>query len=352
MSLLAKLTQSLALLFLGAASLGAADQGSLAFRVTKVQVVPVGAFAGYWKARGAELRETFTATSGYIQIEDISPTAMEDAKFYGEYFDAAGRFCFSLVFSQAKNESNQSGPFAPGEVRTVVSMAASLAPAAEPTMMRLYSVEQRPVGEQKEVIYDESVVRSPTAIMGGVEAGRGRLWLERELPKAEGPVLDLVLARAEVDSAGRLDRVKVLKAVSSEVEAWFRDFVSRARFTPASRGGLTEGSGTVLLARAVLSLAATQESPFLPRQSPWVKAYAEGLAGTEIPSINELRFERRPTRVKRLGSLSWVELPPLPPGLFEYHASGSDWCPDVVKWFTDPASGQLRWAWEGSTEAH
>src|SRR5579864_982531 len=96
----------------------------------------------FWHVRSAYLEESVKGATGYVEIANISGEAIGAANFYGEFYDADGRFCFSLVFSIANNLSGRSGPFLPREVRKLYSTGAFLAPASQPAELRLFILRQ------------------------------------------------------------------------------------------------------------------------------------------------------------------------------------------------------------------
>ncbi len=290
----------------------------------------------FWNVRAAELRETVTAGWGYLEVENVSNSTLDGATFYGEYFDDAGRFCFSLVFSQAKNVGGK-GPVAPGELRELYSPAAGLAPASEPKEVRLYLVRQGMPGQENSLRKWDMAIRAPVTGGGSVSASAADLQLGSEVALAQAPVLDLVFAKVTVDRRGSLDRVDVLDAVSTQVELWFLSFVRQLTFYPATDGGVPRSGQALVMVRAVLSREALLDSPFPLRESPWVKSYMERWTESAVPPVTDILFERPPTKVKLGGSMEWTELPAGPPGRFQLMLLGSDWGSPAFDWVIDPS---------------
>lgn len=323
----------------------AAGKPSPRFVSVPLRLLAEGDLTKYWTLKSAELRETPSATWGYVGIQNVSNTPIERARFYGEYFDAQGRFCFSLAFSLASNEGGLDSPSRPGEVRSLRSMAASLSPAVAPKELRLYLVGQRSLTGQHVEGEGTPPMRVPVIISGGLAESLSSVILKGELAPPDDSIRDLVLARVRVDSTGRPEKVEVVHAISDKLLQWFQDYVSGVRFTAASRGKIPEAGDTLLLVRAVASRNAFENSDFLPRLSPRVTTYLASTYDNEVAPVSTLLFVPAPTRVKRLGSGDWVNLPPPPPGLFSIFFDGTDWCSGLFESKAGRISGQFVLEW-------
>lgn len=55
---------------------------------------------------------------GVLDIENASTLTMQWARFYAEYFDAAGRLCFTLVFATQANAHKLEKDARPDEQKT------------------------------------------------------------------------------------------------------------------------------------------------------------------------------------------------------------------------------------------
>src|SRR6266699_530136 len=97
-----------------------------------VAVIPQGDLGSFWSVGNAGLREDFDATTGYVELQNASNLYLQAGVFYGEYLDADGRSCFSLVFSQKGNNA-----IAPGQEITLYSAATSMFAAVQPKQLRL-----------------------------------------------------------------------------------------------------------------------------------------------------------------------------------------------------------------------
>ena len=305
-----------------------------------------GDMGKYWTLKSAELHETPGATWGYVELQSVSNIPVADARFYGEYFDADGGFCFSLVFSLGINEEGQTSPIRPGEVRTLRSMAGFLSPGVAPRELRLYLVEQTSLTRQRVEGVGTPAMRVPIIIAGGITKSLASLTLKGELAPPNDSIQDLVLARVRVGIEGRVEEVDILDAVSDKLRQWFQEYVSEARlFAPASRGGIPEAADMLILIRAVGSRSAFENSDFLPRLSRWVTGYVAHMHHNEVVPISTLFFQPAPTRIKRLGSEKWGNLPPPPPGLFSVLNDGTGWCPDQITYKAGQVSGQFVPEW-------
>jgi hypothetical protein len=145
-----------------------------------------GNLGKYWALEGAELRETPTATWGYLRVRSLSSFTTEGTHFYGEYFDAEGRFCFSLAFSLSSNEEARSSPVQPGEIRTLHSMASFLSPAVAPSRLALYLVQQTILNGGPVETVATPAMRSPPTISGGVGESLSSVALSRRLRRGSG----------------------------------------------------------------------------------------------------------------------------------------------------------------------
>lgn len=303
----------------------------------QVTVSAQGKLRTLWRVRKAYFDETLTDTTGYLEVQNISDEVFRGGNLYAEYYDAAGRFCFSFVFSLDKNLAKRKGPFVPSETRTLYSTAVSLAPASEPKEVRIFLIKRSPadVADAGET----PPMRAPVTIEVRIPGDPDKLWLDSGAESAEGPVSDLVLANVTVGRSGRIENVDVLGAASGELRSWFLKFVANQVFYTASAGGVPEAGNTLLLVRAVVPKERRSGSSFLPaRASPWMANYVAAGADTPIPPITEIIFVRPPVKVKMGGTTNWTKLPVPPRGLFEPLTGSSDWCPGIFELVPDPAS--------------
>ncbi len=325
---------ALILLCFGLASSSAAQ---ITFANTPLRVSPHGELTRFWQVLQAGLREDADATTGYLEVQNISGATVDGAIFYVEYFDARGRFCFSLAFAQATNTAAK-GPIAPAEVRELYSSGSGLFTASEPKEARIYLVRQSTSEQADSPLNWDVSFGAPVTLSGGVRSEASELQLGPELALAKGPFLDLVLAKVSVDEKGFADRVDVLNTASKQVGSWFLDFARRQlTLYPATDGAQPKPDQALILVRVILSEEGLPGSPFLPRMSPWVKSYVARLTGTEVPFVTGVVFARPTGKVNLAGSHEWVERLPAPLGAFELRLLGSYWSEPAFGWVSDPS---------------
>lgn len=281
----------------------------------------------YWEPLKATLAQDLWTTSGHLQIRSKSAQPPSVARFYAEYYDEKGRWCFSLPFSQDTNLDRIDGSFLPGQARTLMS-GAQLAPAVKPKSVRLYAVSESaatPLGWTPPGIY------VPATIMSGWVSEPDLVELEGNLDE---PVIPLALAKATVDKGGTASATQVLAARDRRERDWFATFVAGLRFVPATRGGTPVVSDTLVLIRAV------QESPsvlYWPADDDrWVKQYISELKTDDLPFVNKLYF--LPANKLRPGTA------PAQANLFEYLSVGTGWGINVLHGVAD-SGGRMILDW-------
>jgi hypothetical protein len=239
-----------------------------------------GSVAGAWAVHQATARDDYTGMFGVIEIENVSKQATVDAAFYGEYFDASGRFCFPMLFAQDENNEGHAGPFLPGEVRHLRANSFYISPASRPTLLKL-SVLFEPIVDERGWITGGAGVPAPPALQDVTLTGKPweRIWLGSEVEGAKGPFLDLVLARVGVDSRGYPKDVEIMDSASPSGRSWFQDYIQHQRFRPATVAGEPRDGDVLILVRAIVSLHCLTQKPWPPRESHAVRQYAGRQAG-------------------------------------------------------------------------
>ncbi len=297
---------------------------------TSLRASAEGDMATFWTVRDAGIREDFGGTTAFLEVQNTSDHAIGGALFYGEYFDDAGRFCFSLAFSQDNNDGEK-GPIPPGESRRIGSLGSGLFSAAEPKMVKVYLIQLKLLDGAQSVRKWDFPIRAPVTVEAGLRADEGQLWLGPELANAKEPVLSLLLAKVSVDEKGTPDHIEVLNTTGSGVESWFDNFIHRLFFFPATNGlGVPVRGETIVFVRAALEQNDPQSYFLPPRMSPWVKSYVQGLTGALVPPVTSIVVGRPPTKFKPMNSSELVEIPPAPPGLFEPIVYESYWSNPAV----------------------
>lgn len=313
-----------------------------------LRFVAMGQVSKHWAVKHFELRETPDATWGFIEVQNLADWPVTEARFYGEYFDAKGRFCFSLAFSLSSNVKHLNTPVQPGGIRTLRSLASSLTPAVAPAELRLYLVGQKmSTGQSLRGTRPSSMRVPPTiSIPGGAPPTLSKLILGADQAPAHGSVRDLFLARIQFRGDGHVGKYGIIQATSGSPRRWLRGYLLAAKSVCASGAGFSEVRDVLLLGRAVAPGSASRDVRFLPRRSAWVSHYVATLTGDEVPLVVVLLFLPAPTRVKSLGSKAWHEvIPPPAPGEFSFLGVGTDWCPDVFKYRPSGVPGQVQREW-------
>jgi hypothetical protein len=303
---------------------------------TPLQIIAEGDLSNAWKVHDASLGETITATSGYLEVENITNTSVEDAIFYAEYFDSARRFCFSLVFSLSKNVGVR-GPAPPGEVRQLNSVGIGLATSSEAKEVRVYLVRRNKADLVNSLCKWNVSIRAPVTVGASVPSDADSLQVGAEVGQGRAPVSDLILAKVAVDRNGSVDQVDVINAVSGPVAAWFHHFVRQLTFFPATECDVPQRATSLMAVRIVLAEDTPLDSALLLRTSPWFELYMQTLKDPEAPIVSQVLFGRPPSQVKLGDSNDFAELPPAPANLFKAISIGSEWSTPTVGWVKDPS---------------
>jgi hypothetical protein len=300
-------------------------------------VLQEGDFGNYWQASAAELQENFDSTIGFIQVKNISNSAVNTATFYADYRDAVGRRCFSLIYSLAENEAKAKDSLLKGETRKLYSVAAALMPSVKPITVHLFLVRQP--SSALALASTTSMIEAPITFSLKNSPQGDQVSLPTEFPDMNGPIVDLALIAVTVDELGRVSNIESLDSLNEEVRAWSTKFISNQAFYPATVGWTPKIGTTLVLLRAVTESAQLAQSRGLSiRELPWVTRYIETLDTQPLPPVTQILFQRPPTKVKMGGSKEWIDLPATPVGIYEPYTPGSEWCPGVVKVVPDSSS--------------
>jgi hypothetical protein len=295
--------------------------------------------AKFWRVHQAGLQEQLTGTTGYLDLENISGTALKSSILYAEYFDDLGRFCFSLVYSQDTNVGIKS-PVSVGEIRKFNSIASGLVTASEPVEAHLYFLEYARPGSNFRTKLQDVAIRAPVTLSANVASDALRLQLHSEAALTKGPVAELILARVKVDARGNITGIDILNAASGTVETWFKNFAPDLSFYPATRYGVPESGQALVSVRAIVSDEGAAKSLEVERTSKWVSAYVSALNSAEVPPVTEIIFQRPSTKVRPRGSTEDIQRPVAPPGVFELTILGSEWSIPAYAWVTEPSMPQ------------
>lgn len=275
-----------------------------------------------WQVSRAWLGLDFQSTGGYLRITNASSIAFNSARFYAEYYDDAGRLCFTLAFVQDKNLDGIRGPFAPGTTRRL-SATASVAPVVRPRKVRLWFLGEAgaPEAPHAEMIAPVTVRDGTIGTVGGIRLSK----------RPNQPLIPLALVDATSESrdARPPASFKVVAARDDASRLWAAELASRLRFAPATHGGEPIASRTLILIRA-LKTEPPRDIPAAPAfEDPWVRLYVAASSGTSPPPmVNLLRV--------------WSEEGS---DVYRYFSVGTDWCLPVFRWVPDPIHGGTHREW-------
>jgi hypothetical protein len=312
-------------------------KAQVTFSTIPVRISSQGTLGSFWQANGARLRENFDGTTGFVELQNVSSTSLENSVFYGEYIDALGRTCFSLVFSQAKNRPNGE-PVAAGGTLELRSTSIGLFPAAEPIEVRLFLVRQMRADGLTPSGKRGAPVRAPITIIASKSGDDVNVRLRSEESEGQGPILDLAFAKVTVNDRGTVDAVDVLNVASPRFESWVRDFVQRQlTFYPATTDGIPQLGSALVMIRVVLSEKGIENSHFSPRTSPLVESYLTGVKNNDVPPVTDIVFRRFTGEVNRAGPAERADQPPTATVVFEPMLVDSYWSMPAVSTVGDPS---------------
>jgi hypothetical protein len=297
-----------------------------------------------WRVSGAELTENVALTEGAIVVQNAAGMPVSQARFYVEYYDAAGNLCFSLAFAGEANERNSRAPVAPGESRKLYSHAASLGPATEPVEARVWMVSQI-LGDRPRIGASDDVMRIPVT----AQAPTTDSWLKLtlDLNDVKGvPVVDLALGQVWVDSEGNLQRFEILNVRDDTFRSWFQGFVAHMVFRPAMLGFTRTAGSSLILVRAFKDkIAEADPVPPLSRQSGWLGGIDNRFGSAAPPPVMQLIFNRSPL-LTALGPSAASYQARLNAGVNEYQLGGLiGWSDGVFKWVQVDQAGKSVRQW-------
>jgi hypothetical protein len=293
--------------------------------------------AALWQVLGASIRETFSGTDSLVELRNISGSPQKVPFFYAEYFDHAGRLCFSLIIGPTDRGLGERS-IEPNQVLRLGSGAVGLFPALEPEVLKLHLLRQESVSPGANGIDLPDGVRAPVTLGGGVKPEATKFSLNLSLPEAKAPLVDLVFAKISVDKQGVPTKVEVLNAFSNQVLDWFQEFAKhQLTYYPATEGPTLRADEVLLLVRITLPVNRSENTLPPVANSPWVQAYLKSVTANDIPPITQVVLQQPPTRVKRNGSTEWTERTASPPGVFELANIGSEWSSPAVGMVNDPS---------------
>jgi hypothetical protein len=279
------------------------------------------------RAAGLQQRPIADATDAYVDLQNNTDRPISEAAFYGEYFDAAGRFCYSMAFSQSANFGDR-GPVLPRDVRRFEALGLGLFPASTPQRLNLYAVRFDASSPASTGADADMPIRVPVNIIGSVGADAAKLNLPGAVALSKESFAELLLASLSVDARGEVTSIDVVNNAPEDVREWFlRLAKDELTFYPASRAGQFELGEALVLVRAVLNEEGTETIP-APSAVPAVQSYISRLKEPEIPPISQILVGRSsPPEGNAAGASA---------ELLELRAWNTDWS-SVFRWTFDPS---------------
>jgi hypothetical protein len=315
-----------------------------------VQSSGVGEFDQFWQVRETSLSEMDGVTKGFLKLENVSHASLDHAVVYGEYFDAQKRFCFSVVFAQEPVTPGASTSVGPGDIAELRGFNWGLAPASQPTSVKFFLVQQL-VGKEQSPRTWAAPLRAPITVGASIPESLSSLQLDAAFLPPSERLENIVLALVEIGPQGSLQRIETLNSISPGTDTWFRGLAQQLTFFPPSDNKVPVAGQVLVLIQAAgkdVSLGASEPISALP----WVRAYANGIVGADVPPVTRIVFAPPSGKNKRANDKEWTELPPAPPGFLKVFFLGSDWGRPAYEWVADPsAPNHLRREIASSTQS-
>src|SRR5215470_16879629 len=160
--------------------------GESAIEKKPIRAIMDDELAKYWKVSEAGVREDYTGTIGYVELQNVAEMSFSDAILYGEYFDSTNRLCFSLVFSLNKGARDEES-VKPGESRVIEALGFGLFPALDPEKVKLYLIQLRADDRSTFLKKTDVAIWGPVTVQGGASS----VQLSQELASRQDAILDL-----------------------------------------------------------------------------------------------------------------------------------------------------------------
>jgi hypothetical protein len=296
-------------------------QGGFARRRSTISARLMGASAKTWAIERATLVESFEGIGVVLTIKNVSARPVESAVFYAEYFDGKGRVCFTSLFNLANNRMRSSGPVLPGARRDLLDSSYDVVPTAQPRLLKLYVVQESPKAAEPSGSA-RVVVRRPVTLQPmGIPASAAwqSLCVGSRLAASQAPIVDLALAMAHVNAAGRLVQLQVIATPAAEPYiSWLESLGTHLEFKPATHDNVATASNTLILVRALAHGWGQDQDPYAPWSAPWVRRYVSAAKRGVLAPLNVLLLEGPP------GAQTGVMRSDIRECL-EYLGGGSEW---------------------------
>jgi hypothetical protein len=239
-----------------------------------------------WEVERAESAENFDSIELTVTVRNTSGHSVPSAYFFGRYYDALGRLCFTSLFSLVDNLEGQTVPASAGEIRTLRSVS-FLVPATTPSVLKVSVSHRAEVPGKSSLPPGLAAPATPVMIasrsVSADDNWRG-LCLGGHSQFPADPVVDVGLASGVVGPQGTIRNFEVVGALASRpYVSWLQHLAQYLNFIPASRNGRPVASETLVLVRALLREWRQGERPFAASSNPWVERFVSGLAGPVPP---------------------------------------------------------------------
>lgn len=292
-----------------------------------LKIAPNASLSDSWQVARAEVLEGTLGVSERLQVQNVSGWVVRGARFYAEYYDARQRRCLTALFDLSEGLRAQTGEVHPGETRILFTDNDGLFPGSQPETVTVRqlpgSAVRGPSGE--ETTFDGYQPATVAATSRHATDTWQRLCLGQEAGAGGPPLLDLLLAEADIDAAGHVGAMRVVDARTAQVASWFSEFAPHLRFRPASDRGSPQGARTLLLLRAVtasMHLGALVPSP---RSSAWVRELIEHAHDSDVPWVNVLLLEPPPPETTSSTASAAAAVLLAAPFCLEYEGRGTGW---------------------------
>jgi hypothetical protein len=281
-----------------------------------------------WQVDRADLEKNGHSIEAHLRLTNVTNASIPGARFYAQYVDGTGRECFSLMFSEeVTSDGERNGSVQPRGSPTMYSGTGSIFPATLPKAVHIFSL--KPVDAREPLQWSETdeIIDVPPTIMGG-SAGEQVIRSDIIDPNQ---YLGLILVT--IDTQGAVKESRIVNAASDALREGMQVFLKSLRFNPPMRSSHASTSPLFILLVRQDSKVFTDDTS-LPWEAPWVADAVRNVAsGDVVPALTELAFDVRSSGVDSGSGL-------------EYFPLGSDWCPGLFTWTTDPMSGKQTRKWD------
>lgn len=270
------------------------------------------------------------ATWGILRLQNTSSFPLPQTRLYAEYFDEAGRICFTSVFSLHENEEGLTSDMQPGETRTLQSASVELSPMTTPISVRVAIAHPNSQLVSTTTVAAGLRMRTPATLRGGVTPAVVSLP-HKSLINHEATGV-LAVAEVHVSSSGEAGAITLRKTTSNALGKWLTQWIKNERFSPPSIGEQKVSGQLLVVARVLPEVGTEAVKP--PRSDESVRAYADKQNSEVVLPVVMLNF----TLQAALDSSQRKTETDLGARSIRLLAAGDGWSANVVKWVVDPST--------------